>query len=197
MPQTSAWRAPENIFSSSNTLVPPPQPLAMAPARAAALSICITTGACSLLAPEPKSLLTSSGPMASGFTCTSGLRLSPSLFLLGNFGFSLFLLLDFGFVPPPLPSAHSCLHPFSAKSLRRQPNMRMKLVAVAYVHIYVSASPVNHSCVTAFLPTLVTIWMIVPLNCRLHWACRNHPRLKESKLMGKLRAEKQGNCQNV
>lgn len=58
MPQTPAWRAPENIFSSSNTLVSPPQPQTMAPARAVAVSICITIGACCLLAPQPKSLLT-------------------------------------------------------------------------------------------------------------------------------------------
>lgn len=59
------------------------------------------------------------GPMASGFTCTSGLRLSLSRSLLGNFGFSLFLLLDFGLVPPPLPPTHSCLHSFFNKNSQK------------------------------------------------------------------------------
>lgn len=191
MPQTPAWRAPENIFSSSNTFVPP-SPLShhhhqtMAPARAVVVSIYITTGACSLC-------WLPSLPMAGGFTHTSGLRLSLSLFLLEKSELSLSLLLDFGLDPTSL-AFYSLL---SAFLLTKSLNMRMKAVTVVYVHICLSASPVSHCCVTAFLPALVIIGMVAPLSCRLHWACRYHPRLQEPKLTGKLRAEKQVSCHNV
>lgn len=137
----------------------------MAPARAAAVSICITTGACSLLAPQPKNLLTySMAPWLVDLLAllASGFRFPYSYWETLGFPCSCCLTLGLSHLPC-LPLTIVCI-PFSTRTLRRQPNMRMKLVAVTYVHIYFSDSSVNHSCVTAFFPTLGIIWMVTPLD---------------------------------
>ena len=147
----------------------------MAPARAAAVSICTTTSACSLLAPQPKSLLTYS--------------MSPQLV-------ALLALLGSGCLFPrsrcpgfaSLASRSLLSASLFNKKTQKTANMMTKtngsrtFVNRINVHIYINDSTANHSYVAVFLLTLVVIWTVMSPDWRLPPACRYHPRLKKSTL---------------
>lgn len=156
MPQTPAWRAPEGLLPSSDTLVPPPQPQTMAPARApAALSICSPTGACSRRAPQPKSLLTSMSQKP---------KLVALLALLGS-GLLFPRSPGFGLWARPTSLASCSLlsaflfnkKPKTTANMRTKTNGSRTFVNRVNIHNYVNDSTAKHSYVAVFLLTLVII----------------------------------------
>jgi len=174
----TCWEAPQGCSS----LLRHPRPTATAPNHGTSQSNSYEhLHCCRCLLPSGTTALEPPGlqhsPTAGGFGCPSGFRLSlPPL------------LLSWLQAGPTSPASRSLLseslfNKTTQKTaiMRTKPNGNHTLVNHANTHVYINDSTANHSCVAAFLLTLVVIWTATSLDWRLPLACRYHPRLKESK----------------